>query len=106
MSEKRSGQTIQSHRELRGDRLAFEAARKIFERTESFPRSEKSSLSDQTRRSARSGCANPGETWGKRRYAAHFVRKRRDAEAAETEVWLEFALKHNYIPDEKHNDLQ
>ena len=47
------------------------------------------------RRSSRSVCANLAEAWRKRRYEAHFISKLSDAEseAAETQVWIEFAVK-------------
>jgi four helix bundle protein len=44
-------------------------------------------------------CANLAEAWRKRRYVAAFVAKLSDAEseAAETQVWLEFAVKCGYL---------
>jgi len=79
--------------------MAFEAAMRIFELTKSFPREETYSLVDQIRRSSRSVCSNIAEAWRKRRYEAAFVSKLNDAEAeaAETQVWLEFAVKCNYL---------
>ena len=49
---------------------------------------------------SRSVCANIAEAWRKRRYEKVFVSKLSDAEgeAAETQVWLEFAVQCNYIP--------
>jgi four helix bundle protein len=48
---------------------------------------------------SRSVCANAAEAWRKRRYEAHFISKLSDAEseAAETQVWLEFAVKCGYL---------
>ncbi len=48
-------------------------------------------------------CANLAEAWRKRRYEAHFVSKLSDAEseAAETQVWLEFAVKCKYMKREE-----
>jgi four helix bundle protein len=64
-----------------------------------FPKEETYSLTDQIRRSSRSVCANLAEAWRKRRYPASFVSKLCDCEgeAAETQVWLEFAVKCNYL---------
>jgi four helix bundle protein len=64
-----------------------------------FPAEEKYSLTDQIRRSSRAVCSNLSEAWRKRRYKAVFVNKLSDAaqEAAETQTWLEFALKCGYI---------
>jgi four helix bundle protein len=79
--------------------MAFDAAMKIFELTKKFPKEETYSLTDQIRRSSRSVCSNLAEAWRKRRYAAAFVSKLSDseAEAAETQVWLEFAVKCGYL---------
>jgi four helix bundle protein len=54
------------------------------------------------RRSSRSVCANIAEGWRKRRYEAAFIAKLSDAEseAAETQVWIEFAVKCGYLERE------
>ncbi len=93
---------IQSHRELEVYQLAFEAAMQIFEVTKRFPVEERYSLTDQIRRSSRSVCANLAEAWRKRRYVRVFVNKLNDseAEAAETQTWLEFAVKCDYLDAE------
>jgi four helix bundle protein len=93
---------IGSVRELDVYRLAFDAAMEIFEITKSFPKEEKFSLIDQIRRSSRSVCTNLAEGWRKRRYKAVFINKLSDAEqeAAETQTWLEFAWRCNYIDKE------
>ena len=87
--------------------LAFETAMKIFEITKSFPNEEKYSLTDQIRRSSRSVCTNLAEGWRKRRYVAVFTNKLLDAaqEAAETQVWLEFAKECSYIDQGVFDDL-
>jgi len=92
-------QTIKTHRDLDVYQMAFEAAMRIFELTKSFPKEETYSLTDQIRRSSRSVCTNIAEAWRKRRYEAAFVSKLNDseAEAAETQVWLEFSVKCNYL---------
>ena len=60
------------------------------------------SLTDQIRRSSRSVCANLAEAWRKRRYEASFIAKLIDceAEAAETQTWIEFAVKCEYLKTE------
>ena len=70
----------------------------IFKLTKKWPPSENYALTSQIRRSSRSVCGNIAEAWRKRRYPAHFVSKLSDsdAESAETEVWLEFALQCGY----------
>ena len=75
----------------------------IFELTKQFPKKETYSLTDQIRRSSRSVCANLAEAWRKRRYQAYFISKLSDCEteAAESQVWLEFAVKCEYVDREK-----
>lgn len=75
----------------------------IFEISRSFPKEETYSLTDQIRRSSRSVPTNIAEAWRKRRYVAAFISKLNDAEgeAAETQTWLEFAVRCNYIEREK-----
>ena len=59
------------------------------------------------RRSSRSVAANLAEAWRKRRYEAAFIAKLSDceAEAAETQVWLEFAVKCGYLNTENGREL-
>ena len=102
MSEK-----IITHGQLEIYRKAFETALVIFELSRKFPREETYSLTDQIRRSSRSVCANLAEAWRKRRYEAAFISKLHDveAEAAETQTWLEFALACGYTKREVASDL-
>ena len=90
---------VKSHRDLEVYRLGFQSALEIYEISKSFPKEEQYSLTDQVRRSSRSVCANVAEAFRKRKYEKHFVSKLSDSEAesAETQVWLEFALSHQYI---------
>ena len=62
---------------------------------------------DQMRRSSRSVCANLAEAWRKRRYRAAFISKISDAEsgACETQVWIEFARRCEYLKDETCHEL-
>ena len=71
----------------------------LFDLSKSFPKEETYSLTDQIRRSSRSVCANLAEAWRKRRYEAAFISKLSDSEseAAETQVWIEFAVKCDYL---------
>ena len=88
-------------------KVAFDNAMKIFELSKKFPREETYSLTDQIRRSSRSVCANLAEAWRKRRYEAAFKAKLSDseAEAAETQTWIEFAVKCNYLDIETGREL-
>jgi four helix bundle protein len=92
-------EAIKNHKDLRVYQTAFDAAMKIFEVSKKFPVEERYSLTDQIRRSSRSICANLAEAWRKRRYEGAFVAKLNDceAEAAETQTWIEFAVKCNYL---------
>ena len=80
---------------------------RIFRESKSFPKEERYSLTDQIRRSSRSVCANLAEAWRKRRYEASFLSKLSDAEAeaAETQVWLEFAVKCDYLEAQTGREL-
>ena len=71
----------------------------VFQITKIFPADERYSLTDQIRRSSRSVCANTAEAWRKRRYEAAFVSKLSDAEAeaSETQVWLQFCVECKYL---------
>jgi four helix bundle protein len=98
---------IRSYRELDVYQTAFEGVMRIFHLTKHFPAGERYSMVDQMRRSSRSVCANIGEAWRKRRYKAHFVSKLSDAEseASETRVWLEFALRCEYLDKVQFDEL-
>jgi len=93
------GKRITVHTELEVYQKAFTAAMEIFALSKHFPKEETYSLTDQMRRSSRSVCANLAEAWRKRRYERAFISKLSDceAEAAETQVWLEFAVKCGYL---------
>jgi len=98
---------IRSFRELEVYQLAMESAMRIFKVSKLFPTTEKYSLTDQIRWSSRSVCANIAEGWRKRRYPNAFVSKLSDAdaEAAETQVWLEFAVKCAYLDQTLADEL-
>lgn len=85
----------------------FALAMKIFEISQSFPKEERYSLTDQIRRSSRSICVNLVEGYSKRDYAKHFHSKLTDSdgENAETQVWLEFALHCQYIEEKSYKEL-
>ena len=97
------GEKINSYKDLRVYQKAMDLAMEIFQLTKSFPKEEKYSLVDQIRRSSRSVCTNIAEAWRKRRYKAAFIAKLSDAEteACETQVWLEFSLRCEYLNPEK-----
>jgi len=98
---------IKTFRDLNVYKNAINAAMEIYEISKSFPPEERFSLTDQIRRSSRSVCANLAEGWRKRRYQAAFVSKLNDAEgeAAETQVWLDIALRASLITQDQWDKL-
>ena len=85
----------------------FELAMEVFNESKIFPKEEKYALTDQIRRSSRSVCANISEAYRKRLYPKHFVSKLTDSDAenAETQTWLKFALACDYITRENYESL-
>jgi four helix bundle protein len=100
-------QKIIRHTELEVYKMSFNAAMKIFELSKHFPAEEKYSLTNQVRRASRSVCANQAEAWRKRIYKAHFVSKLNDseAEAAETQTWIQFSVECGYLARETGTEL-
>ena len=98
---------IRTHKDLEVYQVAFKWAMQIFQQSKTFPKEERYSLTDQIRRSSRSVCSNLAEAWRKRRYEASFLTKLSDAEAeaAETQVWLEFAVQCHYLEVELGQEL-
>jgi four helix bundle protein len=98
---------IRTHKDLEVYQVAFKLAMQIFQQSNTFPKEERYSLTDQIRRSSRSVCTNLAEAWRKRRYEASFLSRLSDAEAeaAETQVWLEFAVQCNYLEVESGQKL-
>jgi four helix bundle protein len=98
---------VENHFELEVFKKGFDAAMTVFQVSKKFPKQETYSLTDQIRRSSRSVCANIAEAWRKRRYEAAFVSELNDAEAeaAETQVWLQFAVKCDYLPRDAGAEL-
>ena len=87
--------------------MAFDAAMHIYELSKKWSKEERYSLTDQIRRASRSVCANIAEAWRKRRYVAHFRSKLTDAdsEAAETQVWLDFAVRCAYLTQNDYDEM-
>ncbi len=102
-----SKKPIKSHEDLEVYQMAFDAAMKIFRLSKTFPVEERYSLTDQIRRSSRSVCANLAEAWRKRRYEGAFVAKLNDceSEAAETQTWIKFAVKCDYLEPETGREI-
>ena len=98
---------IRTHKELKVYQHSFTAGMMVFDITKTFPNEEKYSLTDQIRRSSRSVSGNLAEAFRKRRYPKAFVAKLSDSEgeAAETQVWLDYAFACKYIDLQLHDDL-
>ena len=97
---------IRSFRDLKVYQLSREQALQIFKLTQTFPREERYSLTDQIRRSSRAVKSMVAEAWAHRRYQASFVSKMTDAlgEATETQSWLDDALDCGYITITQHHE--
>lgn len=98
---------IRTHKDLRVFQVSFEAGMIIFNLSKSFPKEEMYSLTDQVRRSSRSVSGNIAEAFRKRKYPKSFVSKLTDAEgeAAETQVWIDYALECGYLEKKEHSEL-
>lgn len=98
---------LRGYRALKVYQLAYRLAMEIFNLSKSFPKEERYSLTDQIRRSSRSVCGNIAEGYRKRQYPNMFASKLADAhaEAAETQVWLDFARDCGYLTPEYHKQL-
>jgi four helix bundle protein len=100
----RNGETarkaIRHFRDFEVYQNALAAGLQIYDLSKRFPSEERYVLTDQIHRSSRSVSADVAEAWRKRRYEAAFISKLSDAEgeAAETQVHLEFACSHCYLP--------
>lgn len=90
---------IQHHWELDVYKLSVDTAMSIFHASKRWPKEEMYSLTDQIRRSSRAVSAFLAEAWRRRKYEAVFVNKlnEAEAEAAETQTWLEYAVKWEYL---------
>jgi len=98
---------LQGHKDLKVYQLAYKLAMEIFNQSKTFPIEERYSLTDQIRRSSRSVATNIAEAFRKRRYRNMFVNKLSDsdAEATETQVWLDFSLDCGYLSRESYEKL-
>ena len=100
-------QLAQSFRDLEVYQESFRLQQEIFAMTRKLPAEERYSLTDQIRRSSRSIGANLAESWGKRRYPAHFLSKLTDAdgELQETLHWINSAEACSYWSDAEARKL-
>ena len=100
--------TFEGFRDLKVYQLAFNLAMEIFNLSKTFPQEERFSLTDQIRRASRSVAANIAEGYRKKQYPKMFASKMADAdgEAAETQVWLDFACECGYLAPTQQTQLK
>ena len=99
---------IKTYRDFNVFQQAMELASEIFKISARFPTEERYALIDQIRRAARSIPANLAEGWGKRNYENVFKRHLYDCigSCEEVQVWLEIALRCNYLNRDKYELLR
>jgi len=97
-------QMVNDFKELKVYRKSFDMSVKIFELTKNFPKEEKLSLISQIRRSSRSVCSNIAEAYRRKLYPKSLasILNISESEAAETQHWLDTALKCNYMDEVTH----
>lgn len=80
---------------------------RIYDLSKSFPKEELYSLTSQIRRSSRSVSANIAEAFHRRKYPKSFASKlnESEAEAAETQNWLDHAKRFNFINKTEYDEL-
>jgi four helix bundle protein len=98
---------ISHHWQLDVYKLSMNAAMQLFQFSKKFPREEMYSLTDQVRRSSRSVSGQIAEGWRRRKYEAVFVNKLNESEgeAGETQVWIEYAVKCEYLSAKEGREL-
>lgn len=98
---------LRGYRDLKVYQLAYELAMQIYALSKTFPQEERFALTSQIRRSSRSVAANIAEGFRKRQYPNMLASKLADsdAEATETQVWLDFAQSSGYLSKQQHKDL-
>ncbi len=98
---------IQYHWDLDVYKLSVKAAMEIYELSKSFPKEETYSETSQIRRSSRSVSGQIAEGFRRRKYRAAFVNKMNEGEAegAETQAWLEYCAKCQYISKDDYTCL-
>jgi four helix bundle protein len=98
---------IKTHRQLEVWKRAFDASHEVFLHSKRFPKEETYSLTSQARRCSRSVTTSITEAWRRRRYEAAFVNRLNDAEAeaAETQDWIYYAVRCEYMDKESARRL-
>jgi four helix bundle protein len=97
---------IRSFRDRKVYQKSREQAQWIFKLTQTFPREERYSLTDQIRRSSRAVKSMIAEAWAHHCYPTSFVGNMTDAlgEATETQSWWDDALDCGYLTAVQHRE--
>jgi four helix bundle protein len=79
----------------------------VFDLSQNFPSEERELLTVPMIRSSRLVCVYVSQAWQRRRYQAAFVARlnQAEAEAAATQVWIEFAVSCSYLDAEVGQEL-
>ena len=98
---------IHTYQQLQAYQLAFQGAMQLYRLSQQFPPEEDDMLTRQLVMASRSVCANLAEAWGKRRYPKAFISKlnEAEAEAAEVQTWIAFAVACDYLQAEVGQEL-
>jgi four helix bundle protein len=98
---------ITCYRDLHVYQKAFDISIEIYDLSLKFPKEEIYSLTSQIRRSSRSVSANIAEGFRRRKYPKSFANKlnESEAEASETQNWLDYCVKHMFIDEKTHSTL-
>jgi len=98
---------IQSYKDFEVYKRSFKIAMDIFWMSREFPKEEIYSLTSQITRSSRSISANISEGWAKRSYESVFKQHLIHSlgSCSETENWLDFALKCQYVNQEVYGQF-
>ena len=98
---------IRSYQELEVYQLAFKCSTHIFQLSRQFPAEERILLTRQALTASRLVCTGIAQAWGQRRYRQTFIAKLSDAqaEAAEMQTWVLFAVQFGYLKREAGQKL-
>ena len=99
---------IKTYRDLRVWQSCMDAAMDILALSKKFPPDERGALTDPFRLASRMIPARIAEAWRKRHHPSQFVEKLHDAEAlaAQTQTWIEFSLRCNFLSVEEATELE
>ena len=96
------------YRDLRVFQRAYSLALEVFRLSKSFPVEERYSLTSQLRRASSGVAANIAEGFRRHAYPGQLSSRLTDAdaEATETQVWLDFARDHGYLDRTRAEELK